>query len=245
MSAAAGKWRLWLPTVLMVVCVGAFSWLAAWQYDRAQQREARIAAVRAARDAPPAAATADNLKTLSRYAHVRVTGRYLGERQTLLMEMTRPGGARAGFEVLTPLKLPSGQLLLINRGWVPEEIGGGAHADLGVSGKSRQVVGFIGPLPRPGLHLGGNPAEIKDWPAHLLFPTWKELAQIYGPQLLHRMILLSPQAQEGFSRDWQMKPRHGPARNYSYMVQWSIFAAIVLGLWFWFSVRRFRRRRKT
>ncbi|MDN5864087.1 MAG: SURF1 family protein [Gammaproteobacteria bacterium] len=230
---------------MMVVCVVAFSWLAVWQYHRAQEREARIAAVEAARDAPPILLMASTLDTLQRYAHLWVKGRYIGTRQVLLMEMTRPGGTQVGYEVLTPLKLASGKLLLVNRGWVPKGRDGAIHADLSVPEQPVRAAGFLAPLPRPGLNLGGNPAQVEDWPARLLFPTWEELDRLYGPHLLHRMMLLAPEAKHGFARDWKMQPRYGPHQNYGYMVQWIAFAVIVFGLWLWFSIRNLRRRRRT
>lgn len=245
MNVAVGKWRLWLPTLLMVICVVAFCWLAVWQYHRAHEREARIVAVEAARSAPPTLLVASSLDRLPRYAHVRATGRYDGKRQVLLIEMTRPGGSQVGYEVLTPLKLASGKMLLVNRGWFPKAHGERMNVDLSVPTGAVSAVGFLAPLQRPGLHLGGNPAQVKDWPARLLFPTWEELARLYGPKLLHRMMLLAPEEKHGFARDWTMRPRHGPQQNYSYMVQWIAFAVIVFGLWLWFTVKRFRRWRQT
>jgi surfeit locus 1 family protein len=226
----------------MVICVVAFSWLAVWQYHRAHEREARIAAVKSARNAAPASLSAGNASRLARYAHVSAQGRYAANKQVLLMEMTQPRGVDTGYEILTPLVLTSGHILLVNRGWVPMDEKRAPRADLAPPEGTVNVVGYLAPLPRPGLHLGGNPRTVKHWPAQLLFPGWPELDRLYGPHLMHRMMLLGSDAPGGYARHWEMRPRHGPHQNYSYMVQWIAFAVIVFGLWLWFTVKRLRRR---
>ncbi len=241
MRGGSGKWRLWLVTIAMIAFVIACAWLAVWQYHRAHEREARIAAVEAARRAPPVRLDPARLAGLPRYSHVYAEGHYERARQSLLMEITRPRSDRVGVEVLTPLALPSGDLLLVNRGWVYVDAQGHTHADLAAPAGTVRAAGFLAPLPRPGLHLGGNPARAKSWPAKLLFPGWTELDRLYGPRLLHRQLLLEPAAPDGYFRGWQMRPRHSPAQNYSYMVQWSVFGFIAFGLWLWFIPRRLHR----
>src|SRR5699024_7545422 len=114
-------------------------------------------------------------------------------------------------------------------------------ADLSAPTGRVTVAGFIAPLPRPGITHGNKP--VTHWPAKLLFPGWQELDQLYGAQLLHRMVLLQKDAPGGYYRNWKMRPRYGPQQNYSYMVQWIAFAVIVFGLWAWFTYKRIKRRR--
>ncbi|MGH8274376.1 MAG: SURF1 family protein [Gammaproteobacteria bacterium] len=243
MSGARGKWRLWLPTLAMVAFVIACVWLAAWQYRRAHEREARIAAVAMARQAPATLLDPDKLAVLPPYAHVYAKGNYQDARQSLLTEITKPRGVQVGAEVLTPFALPSGELLLVNRGWVPSDADGRVHVSLATPPDLVRVVGYLAPLPRPGLHLGGNPKQVKHWPARLLFPGWTELDRLYGSRLLHRQLLLASDAPGGYFRNWQMRPRHSPAQNYSYMGQWIAFALIAFGVWWWQVFRRWWRAR--
>lgn len=237
------KWRLWLPTIAMAAFVIACAWLAAWQYRRAHEREARIAAVATARQAPATRLDPKKLADLPPYAHVYAKGHYQVARQSLLTEVTKPRGVQVGAEVLTPLALPSGELLLVNRGWVAADANGHVHVDLAAPAGRVRAVGYLGPLPRPGLPLGDNPARVKSWPARLLFPDWSELDRLYGSRLLHRQLLLTPDAPGGYFRNWQMRPRHSPAQNYSYMGQWIAFALIAFGIWWWLVFRRWWRSR--
>ncbi|WP_442678253.1 SURF1 family protein [Sphingomonas sp. ASY06-1R] len=83
----------------------------AWKLDLIARVEARI---HAAPQAPPAAAA---WKTDMAYTRVRVQGRFLHDRETLVQAVTDLG---PGWWVLTPLQTTNG-ILLINRGYVPPE----------------------------------------------------------------------------------------------------------------------------
>ncbi len=54
--------------------------------------------------------------TSDEYRHVRVTGQFLHEQETLVRAATELG---SGFWVLTPLRQPDGTVVLVNRGFVP------------------------------------------------------------------------------------------------------------------------------
>ncbi len=234
--------RRWLPTVAMVVLVILFARLAVWQYHRAHEREAQIAAVDSALATPAVRLVPAALAALPRYAHVYAEGRYDGAHQVLLKEMNEPGGARVGYEVLTPFLLAGGGTLMVNRGWVPVDAGGNVHADLAPPASTR-VAGHLAPLVRPGLHLGGNPAHAGSWPVRLLFPGWTELERLYGRRIMHRVLLLAPAVAGGYGRNWDMKPEYGPQQNYSYMAQWIGFAVVAFAIWLWFTIRSLRHKR--
>ncbi|MBZ9668652.1 SURF1 family protein [Mesorhizobium sp. ES1-3] len=52
------------------------------------------------------------------YRHVRLAGRYLGGANTLVRAVTELGG---GYWVLTPMRTDSGFVVLVNRGFIPQE----------------------------------------------------------------------------------------------------------------------------
>jgi len=87
----------------------------AWKLDLIAQVDARIHA-----PAAPLPARADWARINARddaYRHVRVTGSFLHDRETLVQAVTERG---AGFWVLTPLRTDQGTVL-VNRGFVPSE----------------------------------------------------------------------------------------------------------------------------
>jgi surfeit locus 1 family protein len=109
--------------VAAVALFCVFAMLGTWQVQRRAWKLDLIARVdqrvHAPAVAPPAPAewpqvTAAN----SEYRHVRVTGAFLNDSETLVRALTELG---AGDWVLTPLRLEDGTVVLVNRGFVPPE----------------------------------------------------------------------------------------------------------------------------
>jgi len=108
-----------------------------------------------------------------------------------------------------------------------------------------RVSGFLGSLPQPGVRLGqGSGARPGQWPRRLLYPSWADLATLYGSHLVHRLLLLSPRAEGGYDRAWRLEPAHGPQENYSYMAQWIGLAVTVFIVWLALTLRSLRKERK-
>jgi surfeit locus 1 family protein len=79
-----------------------------------------IAEMQAGMAAPPLALTGhrDNLVALN-YRAVQVRGHFLHDREAFVGPRVNQG--QAGLHVLTPLRLANGAMILINRGWIPNE----------------------------------------------------------------------------------------------------------------------------
>ena len=94
--------------------------LGTWQVERRTWKRDLIARVEARVHAPAAPAPGPDAWTRigadDAYRHVRLSGTFLHDRETLVQAVTERG---AGFWVLTPLRRPDGSLVLINRGFVP------------------------------------------------------------------------------------------------------------------------------
>lgn len=107
----------------VVILVG----LGDWQLKRLAWKEALIAAVETRAHAPateaPLPAEWPSLKPAEyEYRHVRVSGTYDYRRQAFIFRaLGDPHGPYGGpgYLVMTPLKLASGETLLINRGFTP------------------------------------------------------------------------------------------------------------------------------
>ncbi|MGH8426905.1 MAG: SURF1 family protein [Gammaproteobacteria bacterium] len=233
--------RTWLPTVLMVLVVALFIRLAVWQYQRAQEREAQTVAVAAAIRAPATRLAPAAIGALPLFAHVYVEGHYASGRQILLKEMPQPDGDQIGYVVLTPFVLNSGALVLIERGWIPMNEDRSLQTDLAAPSGPLRVTGYLGLLPSPGLRLGTNP-ERPGWPKRLLYPDWPELADLYGPGLVHQVIFLGTGEAGSYERSWQLRPEYGPQENYGYMAQWIALAVAVFVVWLVLRLRAVRRR---
>jgi surfeit locus 1 family protein len=179
--------------------------------------------------------------SLPPFAHIYAEGRYLVGKQILLKEMPQPDGDQIGYMVLTPFELDSGAEVLVERGWIPMDENETPRADLAAPGARRRIAGYLAALPAPGLRLGRNPQR-PEWPKRLLYPDWSELDGLYGPSLIHRVILLGADEAGGYARAWQFQPEYGPQENYGYMVQWIALATTVFIVWLVLMLRRMRRR---
>ena len=118
--ALTRRWLGWVAftTLFAVVCVG----LAQWQWARRVEAVDEIRVVAQNWDAAavelrevlsggaPLAADAE-------WTPVVLEGKYLLDEQLLVRN--RPLTGRPGFEVLTPLLLDTGEVFIVDRGWVP------------------------------------------------------------------------------------------------------------------------------
>lgn len=118
-SAAA---RVVLALCALLVFAG-FMALGTWQVERRAWKLDLIARVNRRVHAPAVAAPGPGewphvSAAADEYRHVRLAGRFLNDRETLVQASTVLG---AGFWVLTPLQEPDGAVVLVNRGFVPPQ----------------------------------------------------------------------------------------------------------------------------
>lgn len=109
-----------LLAVAAIFLFAAFASLGVWQLERRSWKLALIARVDARVHAPPVSAPGpDEWPAISArrdgYLHVRLTGTYLNDRETLVYAVTDLG---PGDWVMTPLKRTDGTFVLVNRGFV-------------------------------------------------------------------------------------------------------------------------------
>lgn len=224
-----------LATALLLPCLLA---LGFWQLGRAEEKRSLVAAYEEGADRLVEVATAGALEQLPRYQRVRLRGRYEPARQVLLDNMPSRHG-RPGYQVLTPFRLQQGGEVLINRGWVPLGATRESLPDIDVGGGARVVTGRLAALPEPGLRLGDPPLlEAPRWPVVLNYPTAQQLTDLYGEPVGEALILLDPQASEGYERAWEARFGFGPERHVGYAVQWFALAAALLAIYVGVNLRR-------
>jgi surfeit locus 1 family protein len=116
------------PAAATAVGVAILCGLGFWQLQRLAWKEGLIAAVEARASAPPVdipppAEWSRLVPADYEYRHVSVMGTYDYADQALVFRaLSDPRGAYGGpgYLVVTPLKLASGESVLVNRGFVPE-----------------------------------------------------------------------------------------------------------------------------
>lgn len=204
--------------------------LGNWQLERAAEKRALdedFTRPGLALPLPPASVVVPH------YQRVTASGSYDTAHQFLLDNMSEAG--RAGVHVLTPLLLPDGNAVIVDRGWVPFGATRESLPDVTVPVTLRTVAGRLDELPRPGIELAA-PAG-RGWPRLTSYPRMQELADALGRKLYPRRILLDPRDPDGFVRNWQVSGMT-TVRHLGYAIQWYAFAATAVAIWFVLGLRR-------
>jgi surfeit locus 1 family protein len=130
--------------------------------------------------------------------------------------------------VLTPLHLEDGEVVLVNRGWVPTGLDRAVLPELpGPAGPV--VIEAVTSLPPEKLfRLGDVEERNEDWPKVVQQRNMGRLEQLLGTRMLPVILLLDESNEHGFIREWQ--PVYGvtPEKHRAYAMQWFTLALVLL-----------------
>lgn len=224
-----------VPTVVMVIMMPVFIALGIWQLERAEQKRNTASSLEMRRKLP-ALQISQNLPDAEQleFRKLIAEGRLLSEK-TVLIENRKHQGKR-GFHVITPLQLAgTGQIVLINRGWIPQQ--GQDKTPAIPSPHGALIIQGEANLPQPpALDLDlmiDTTDSMPSWPFLTLenYTTWS------GLEILPFLILQSPEKSSGFIRQWP-QPQANDAMHIGYAVQWFAFALIALLIWLRLSLHK-------
>ncbi len=158
------------------------------------------------------------------FRSVRAVGVYLAVDEVLIRNRTYQGSS--GYWVLTPLLLQTGDIVAVNRGWIPHAAGtGAAPAEFAPSTGEVQVVGLVrATVIAEGLQQSDPSSGVL---AEMARPDLARLSQQLDGALLPVYVQL--QAQTPSSGDLPVPvppPDLGEGSHLAYAVQWFIFATI-------------------
>jgi surfeit locus 1 family protein len=209
--------------------------LGNWQVRRAAEKELvqtqREARARAAPVALPATPIRGEAWAWRRTV---VKGRFVGQRTILLDNRIREG--RAGYEVVTPLRIEGGDLcVLVNRGWIAQGRSRAEQPTVRTPPGTVQVEGIAVVPPTHFFQLGGSVSTGRVW-QHLdlvRYGAWSELP------LQPVVLLQTSRVDDGLLRDWP-PPESDAPKHTAYAVQWYIFALIAAILYVALNLKRAR-----
>lgn len=227
----------WLGLLVLLICVPLFIKLGLWQYNKAQLKQEIQSSYNASLDNQALALPAklDNLDEW-KYKKVMARGHYDTRYQILLDNQVE--NSRAGFHVLTPLKLDArNEYVLVNRGWVP---GGATHNDLPVITTPQHAVEIIGLVwvPSKKIFTLESQSEKQQWNQvwqHMDMERYQKSVPI---PLLPIVIKLDAKSDAGgFVRNWQL-PAEKIATNMGYAYQWFGFAIASILIFLYTSIKK-------
>jgi cytochrome oxidase assembly protein ShyY1 len=240
------RWIALLVFALLVVAVCVR--LGIWQLDRLDQRRALNASVERGLAAPPVPIEdllppdrpAEDPEDLA-YRRITATGTFDAEHEVLLFGRALDG--RPGHHVLTPLVLPDGRALVVDRGWVPYELDTPPVAQAPPPPGEVSVTGFLLPAAEDGgvgerapdgrllTVTGLDPEAIGEALAVPTLPLAAQLQDLQPPSGRELPTIVPP-------------PELSEGPHLSYAIQWFTFATIAIGGYLVLVRREVRERRR-
>lgn len=172
-----------------------------------------------------------------RYRHVELVGAFDPQHQLLVDNRIDPATERAGYHVVTPLRLAgSDALVLVNRGWIPAAPDRRLPTGIAPPVGEVHLTGIAIVPPSRFFTLGKAP-ETSGWQ-----PVWPHLdlarfARETGRPVHPVVVQLDTDAPHGYARQWP-RPDERADRHLSYALQWFGFAASSVMIWLYFVLRR-------
>jgi len=243
--AAAGTTRGFNPflAVLGLLLILLFAGLGTWQVYRLQWKLdliARVEArVHAAPVAPPSSAHWAGISAASdEYRRIALRGSYLYEFTTPVQALTEQG---SGYWLLTPLCTPDGQVIIVNRGFIPSELGAptrytpkkaGPQA-CAAAGNLVTITGLLRIGEREGTFTrnndpAGNRWFVRDIRAIAAARGLPQAAPFFVDAAANQNPPDSPDRPAG-----GLTVVHFPNTHLVYAITWYALALMVAGAWWW------------
>lgn len=242
--------RQWvILTLVGLVLIPVMIKLGFWQFHRHEHKVAQnqlIADNLRARPVPVTDLTAPG-RTLPRedmWRQVTATGTYDSAHEVVVRQRTAADEQSIGYYVLTPLDLPGGRTVLVNRGWI--SAGGDLTRFPDVPAAPRGTVTVTGRMMADETTANSGIKNTQGLPARqvMLINSAQQAERLGRPVLGGYIEQTAPKAPGG-KPELVPDPDHdsiGP--HMAYAVQWWLFAAAVPVGWV-VLVRRERRDRAT
>ena len=163
-------------------------------------------------------------------------GTYDPERQFLWDNRTNNG--TASFEAISPVKIDTGEWVLINRGWVAPGLSRSQLPDIQLPDNaldSQQSIQGVLSRPSKGFSSGNAVETTGSWPRILQSFDYESLAEVLGGPVLPVVVQVQSvnakgsaitvyeQRPEWLEANWE-PAASGPAKHYSYAFQWFAMA---------------------
>lgn len=228
-----------VPAVLAIFLTAVFARLGFWQLDRAAEKNRILTQTGQSLEKPVINSLVDHFPDTVRYRQSSLAGRFDFNRQFLLDNRVHNG--RPGYEVLTPFFIEEeADVILVNRGWVPQngdrtikpEVGDSTLID-SVAGTNPAVI-ITGQLvtPSKGVTLGQSidATEIA-WPLVLQYLDYQTIAEkLDRTSLFNAVLVLSEGQVWSYTHNWQ-PVANGPEKHYGYAFQWFAMMLAVIAFY--------------
>ncbi|HKJ93170.1 MAG TPA: SURF1 family protein [Longimicrobiales bacterium] len=209
--------------------------LGVWQLHRLGERERHNALMEARMAAEPVPLERVGVDT-ALYRRVTLRGVYDNEHTIILANRSRRG--LPGVDLVSPLRMAGGDVVLVERGWLPSADAETVDITPYVRADTVVVEGIV--LPFPERHMGAVVGEPENAPADAFARTWFQLNRAeldrrfpyaIGPFFVREMTEEARPPGSVPHLDAIPAPELGRGPHLSYAIQWFSFALIFLVGW--------------
>jgi surfeit locus 1 family protein len=244
-SRGAGSTRSRIVWFVVALCCALLTArFGVWQLSRAHTKIAYANTKVARLNMPPVpqdelardAATAEQ----QWYRQVVLSGEWVSARTVFLMNRTMD--ERSGFYVMTPLRLPDGSAVVVQRGWVPRDDADPMKVPaVATPAGTVTITGRAAPWPSHWIDIGhGNGGPVRQ---NLKLDAFKAESGLALRPLTVAEAASDANAHDGMRRDWPAALGGvSVVTNYGYAVQWFAMSVAFLGLYVWLQFIRPGRR---
>ena len=173
-------------TAAMLAALAVLVGLGLWQLQRLHWKQGLLAQIEARTKGPPI--TLEDAVALTRegrdpnYYRVRVDGRFHHAKERYLYAVS---DGRVGWHIITPLETEDGDMVLVDRGFVPDELKDPSSRALGQVDKLVTVTGIVRSPEIQGPFIPDNEPEANRW-------FWRDLAGMARSALPAGAIQVAP-----------------------------------------------------
>ncbi|PJD92891.1 MAG: hypothetical protein CK424_04805 [Legionella sp.] len=210
----------WKMLTLALIAMSLFIRLGFWQVHRAHEKRALLAAHHTQMQHTALVFSGESVQ---QYQRVKLHGYYLPI--TFLLD-NQHHAHQFGYDVVSPLVLANGKVVLIDRGWIAGDVGRLSLPKIDTPSSAQDIRGDVY-FPSAKQWLLGQSLDVKT--EHLAVIETLDVAVV--SQFLHKslypfIIRQSAEDTNGYVRDWAIVSTP-PGRHDAYALQWFMFALVV------------------
>ena len=216
------EWRITLFTLVLLPLLIS---LGFWQLQRAQEKALLATAFeqqQAQAPVPLSTQWGRSAESLA-YLPVSLSGRFRGGSNFLLDNRMQEG--KYGNEVLSVFELDSGELALVNRGWVAADPSRQTVTVVPAAPAEARITGHVYVSPGKPYLLSDEPLD-EDWPKTIQAVEMDKIAAILPGKLFPYPVRMDAGQEGALSVNWQII-NVSPAKHRGYAVQWFSMAAVL------------------
>jgi len=223
----------WRMTILSIAVIVFLAYLGQWQLHRAAEKK-QMLTVEAQFQQLPALKWQSPMELPRQYQRIEISGEFQPQ---LFFFDNQHYQHQFGYDVLSPLKLNDGQIILVDRGWVKADAGQRQLPKINPVDFFQKIKGQVY-YPSDKNWVLGQPLEKKAADIAIVERLDTKLISLFLHKSVYPFIIRLERGEpNGFTRDWAIVSMP-PQRHYAYAVQWFAMAFVVLVIFIGLNLKK-------